>query len=305
MKRMEPAGRLAGALALILLGVAAPPGPAGGLDAETMTFEDVQQVIQSNGVDSIEDLLPLLPPNYRSEFTLMQRTFSLQAATFESPRVIMTGPHAILVMAFNGDPNAHLELDPDGTPRSPNAIPAAYHRLEIIQFRAATKTFEFREIDFSNPAGPIFSNANPPICLTCHLGPNPRPNWETYSNWPGAYGSSTDTDNGIAEFVGVIPYELVIYLIEEYGLEEGICLFDCDSVFCGPDCDDSEAQAKLDAERTAVQDFLASHLTHPRYQHLVNVAEHYAITNHKYDGRNNAVVNTRRGMSRSLLNLRA
>jgi len=181
--------RLVGGLAL-MLGWFSLCAPAAALDGETLTYEDLLGLISAHDVRSIEDLLPLLPENYRSEYTLMHTSRSLQPSTFDSPRVIMTGPRATLVIAFNGDPEA-----------------VRYNVLEIIQFREGgapadppnpstpPRGFEFREIVFSDldpPAPPVPSPANQPLCRFCHGNPDPRPNWEVYGEWPGAYGSSVD-----------------------------------------------------------------------------------------------------------------
>ena len=91
--------------------------PVSALDGETLTYEDLLGLIAAHDVRSIDELLPLLPADYRSEYTLMHTSPSLQPATFEYPRVIMTGPRATLVIAFNGDPQADR-----------------YNVLEIIQF---------------------------------------------------------------------------------------------------------------------------------------------------------------------------
>ena len=96
--------------------------PTSALDGETLSYEDLLGLIAAHDVRSIDELLPLLPADYRSEYTLMHTSPSLQPATFEYPRVIMTGPRATLVIAFNGDPQA-----------------MRHNVLEIIQFSRMTR----------------------------------------------------------------------------------------------------------------------------------------------------------------------
>ncbi len=68
----------------------------------------------------------------------------------------------------------------------------ATRQLEIIQYRKDQRAFEFRTIDFQEDGSPaVFSEKNPVLCLTCHRK-DPRPNWEHYSIWPGAYGEEDD-----------------------------------------------------------------------------------------------------------------
>jgi hypothetical protein len=61
----------------------------------------------------------------------------------------------------------------------------------MMQYREVGRRFEFREIEFPEDKDAVVSEANPKLCLTCH-GQDPRPNWEAYATWPGAYGSNDD-----------------------------------------------------------------------------------------------------------------
>jgi hypothetical protein len=159
---------------LAILGV----GRAVGASEPSFTYEDVAGLIQQRNLTSLEQLLPLLPESLRSSFTLMYDSRSLQAADARNPRAILFGKDASLVLAFNGD----------GAQRG-------FDDLEVIQYRPASRSFEMRRIQFPSPRNGFdkvqFSAANPPLCLGCH-GRDPRPNWERYPVWPGAYGSEDD-----------------------------------------------------------------------------------------------------------------
>jgi hypothetical protein len=187
------------AVLVLTLGWFGIGSPVSALDGETLTYEDLLWLISAHDVRSIDALLPLLPEDYRSEYTLMHTSRSLQPATLDYPhypRVIMTGPRATLVIAFNGDPQANR-----------------YNVLEIIQFREGgapanppnpatpPRGFEFLEIEFSGlnpPAPPLPKPANQQLCRSCHGEPERRPNWEVYGEWPGAYGSSVDQVANVA-----------------------------------------------------------------------------------------------------------
>lgn len=146
--------------------------PSIALASQPLTFEGVVGLIEKHGIQSIPELLPRLPRDYRSHYTLMYRSRSLQAASYLNPRAIVFGADAKLILAFNGHPSQK-----------------GYDRLEIIQFRDETKSFEFREITFGSKVH--VSPPNPPVCKQCHRD-DLRPNWEPYPNWSGAYGSNDD-----------------------------------------------------------------------------------------------------------------
>lgn len=147
--------------------------------AEPVTLESVLQYVQQHPeVRTIDDFLSRLPVSYRSQFTLMHTSNSLQTATPEMPRGILFGPDGKLLMAFASDPSKDR-----------------FDSLELIGFHADGARFEFREIRFpeqdaSKKAAEI-SEANPALCLRCHRA-DPRPNWEHYHTWPGAFASEDD-----------------------------------------------------------------------------------------------------------------
>jgi hypothetical protein len=147
------------------------------------TFSNLTDLVDKNSVQSIDGLLPLLPQDIRSRYVAVYRSRSLQASTFQKPRIIMFDHDAKFIAAFNGDPGLK-----------------GYDELEVIQFDESKSAFEFREIHFSKGAKPIVSDANPAKCLACHQSVqrkdvDPRPNWEPYSTWPGVYGSN---DGGLS-----------------------------------------------------------------------------------------------------------
>jgi hypothetical protein len=82
-------GRLPASFAVVLvltLGWFGMGSPASALDAETLAYENLLALIGEHDVRSIDELLPLLPEDYRSEYTLMHTSLSLQPATFDYPR---------------------------------------------------------------------------------------------------------------------------------------------------------------------------------------------------------------------------
>lgn len=146
-----------------------------------LTFEKVEATLQACNILRIEDLLPLLPPDFRSRYVLVHQSRSLQGATAIAPRVIMFGLDAKFIIAFSG--SAKLE---------------GYDSIETIEFDDQSKEFNFRSISFpsENRASqeqikPHISEKNPERCTHCHRK-ELRPNWDTYSSWPGVFGSKDD-----------------------------------------------------------------------------------------------------------------
>lgn len=144
-------------------------------------YESLVELIESKNVTSVEAALKELKnekPELFDTFILMYRSKSLQKGSFLAPRALLFEGSGRLVVSFNGDPKDYT----------------GYNKLEVMQFRDDTKKFEFREIAFRDGQPPQFSQANPAKCMQCHQSPDrknidPRPNWEPYNVWPGAYGS--------------------------------------------------------------------------------------------------------------------
>lgn len=154
--------------------------------ADDFQYEDLVSLIQKKSIRTMEDLLPLLPTDLRSNYTLMYESRSLQDATPTSPRVILFGKNAKLTCAFNGEPTQ-----------------AGYDSLECFQFRDETQSFDFRQIQFPTAENGLktvaFSRSGTSVdektsCMGCHGSPQfgLRPNWDSYSTWKGAYGENDD-----------------------------------------------------------------------------------------------------------------
>ena len=139
----------------------------------------VERLMETAGAErTIEGTIAALPIEMRANYVLMHRSRSLQKASVLEPRAILFAADGSLAMAFNG-----------GDPAM-----AGFDRIEAVQFRETQKRWEFREIAFAADGHPVLSEANPKRCLGCHQGSrrtdvDPRPNWEPYQFWPGAYGA--------------------------------------------------------------------------------------------------------------------
>lgn len=207
-------------------------------------YEGLVSMVQKNKIQSIDETIALLPQDFLRHYVLMYRSRSLQDASPLFPRAIVFGRSSKFILAFNGHEKQK-----------------GFNNLEIIQFREKENRWEFREITFFKDKPPVFSEANPKKCLECHQSPlrqnvDPRPNWEPYNFWPGAYASVDGT---------VKPTLKPNY--EAY-LKDGMSLSGVLSRFLPQD------QFLLD-EQASEEDNLEKFLNsvkpqHPRYKYLSN-----------------------------------
>ncbi len=178
-------------LLLGLLG-AAPPGQAAGFD-----FASLQSLLSHQDIGSVEELIAALPAAQRNRYALVFESRSLQGASPENPRVILFGPDARFIVTFNGSPAQQ-----------------GFRVVETMEFDDASKEFRLRELLFpERAAGPdqvVVSEVNPQRCTGCHGAP-PRPVWDTFPLWPGAYGEryraslSARERAGLAAFLALQP----------------------------------------------------------------------------------------------------
>ncbi|MDH3639670.1 MAG: hypothetical protein OES09_14590 [Gammaproteobacteria bacterium] len=143
------------------------------------SYAHLVQLIESRGLQRIEDVLPHLPTELRRNYTLAYRSRSAQEGSFEFPRAILFGRDAKFIIAFNGHPEQRGFTD-----------------LEVLQFNDQRREFELYRISFADKV--VYSAKNPKTCVACH-GASPRPIWSSYEyaspdtrHWPGMYGSIHD-----------------------------------------------------------------------------------------------------------------
>jgi len=166
----EPFSAVRRTLCLFLgLLCAAPPGQAAGFN-----FASLQSLLSQQDIGSVEELITALPAMQRNRYALVFESRSLQGASLESPRVILFGPDARFIVTFNGSPAQR-----------------GFRVVETMEFDEESKEFRLRELLFPEPAAGldkvVVSEVNPQRCARCHGAP-PRPVWDTFPLWPGAYG---------------------------------------------------------------------------------------------------------------------
>jgi len=157
------------------------------LDQE-LTLDKLMSAITTQHLNTIEDVAAFLPPEMKHyNYVVMFKSRSLQEASVTNPRIISYTPSARFVVTFNGG-------DPDMY---------GSDTIEMVQFDDKKSRFDFYELQFNDSGLPTLSQANPPRCLTCHqsaarLDIDPRPNWEPYDSWPGAFGSHSLEEGSFA-----------------------------------------------------------------------------------------------------------
>lgn len=146
----------------------------------SLDLASLKTLIQSNQVKTIDELVPLLPPQMKRNAMYVYSTNALnpQLVKPESPRVILFNEDASLILAFTRNPGAQ-------------SIQSGDDQLEIMSVNPTTKSFELRSPPFDGKNIPFAtgdSPVNPTMCLKCH-GTDPRPIFPSYNAWPGFFGS--------------------------------------------------------------------------------------------------------------------
>lgn len=151
------------------------------------SLPQLEKILNSkNAPKTIEQTLDRIgeeAPRIYENFVLMYRSKSLQESSFMHPRAIVYNTDASFLMTFNG-----------------HSSQRGFKQLEMIQFKPVENKWELRELREENGKLTL-SDPNPRQCLHCHqsaqrVEADPRPNWEPYSRWPGAYGSEGVHFNG-------------------------------------------------------------------------------------------------------------
>jgi cytochrome c553 len=140
---------------------------------DRFTLQSLRELIATHNVESVQELLAILPAELRAHYTLVFSSRSLQDATLQNPRAILFGTDAQLIITFNGERSQR-----------------GYESVETMELAAGSSSFSFREISFSpdhKRSAPQISDANPARCVVCHDNPA-RPIWDTPPAWPGVYG---------------------------------------------------------------------------------------------------------------------
>ena len=154
------------------------------LTAQQTPYEQLLSILERRPAN-IEQVLLALPEELRSNFTFVHESRSPHRGDIDRrfPRVVLFSEDARLLLAFTGNPRA-----------------ASYDQLEVIHFDDARSAFHTSRFILGdavrrNPALKAAVAGNGALdrdeCTRCH-GADVRPIFDSYSLWPGFYGSTAD-----------------------------------------------------------------------------------------------------------------
>lgn len=145
------------------------------LEVKTILNSDLKT---GKPLESIEQLIPLLPLELRKNFTFVYNSRSPFKASISAdfPRVILFSSDARYILTFTGNPEK-----------------PGYDILETLSFNDQKSEFELEA--FTLPAArkrKDYGALDTQNCQRCH-GTDSRPIFDSYPLWPGFYGSIQDT----------------------------------------------------------------------------------------------------------------
>jgi hypothetical protein len=149
------------------------------LDPE-MSCADLKNQIVAQQIKKVDDVLPLLPSEYKKNTVLVYDSHALKThlVSFATPRMIFFNEDGSMILTVSRDPGAQV-------------IQSGGDSIELSCFNKKTWVYEFFDIPFDSKNVPFVDfqpTKNPEVCLKCH-GSNPRPILQDYNAWPGFYGS--------------------------------------------------------------------------------------------------------------------
>lgn len=165
------------------------------VQAKKFTHTDLESLLDKNPktkkpVQSIAELIPLLPKEFRQNYTFVfdSRSPFKESITPKFPRTILFSKDTRLVLTYTGDPKA-----------------PGYDILEYMYFEDNTAIFKMgvRDLNINKKSklnrfiASLFKaekskTLDTHSCTQCH-GTDPRPINDSYPLWPGFYGSIRDT----------------------------------------------------------------------------------------------------------------
>lgn len=141
----------------------------------TPHVDAIENILANESLTDLDQLLARLNPKWRGRMMLVYHSRSLQSASLDRPRVILSAPDNQFFAAFSGA----------------EGLQPADQRLELLEAYGAQAP-RFAEVLPDPDTGRLRLRRDPPNCFTCHKG---QPIWDSYPHWPGFFGS---THNGRA-----------------------------------------------------------------------------------------------------------
>ena len=102
-------------------------------EGATFTYKDFVSLIQTRDVRSVEEAIPLLPQEMRTNIALMAQSRSIQGASAQNPRAILFSDDGSMVVTFNGD-----------------VTQRGGDHIEVVSFDETKARFQFSTITFAS-----------------------------------------------------------------------------------------------------------------------------------------------------------
>ncbi len=229
--------------------------------------------------DAMDYFISILPESYRRHFTLVHRSYSIQESSPLSPRVIMYGNDAQVMMTFNAGKDVNHKSMQGGD------------SIEVIAWNPEKKTWDFSELKFGENKQ-ITHRKNPTSCVMCHAGtPKPvdisqaakyqnflKPIFPQYPFWPGFYGSVNDIvgiDDADSKDTIMRNFKATMDQIKGLtfaGTEE---LFQLNQALSKNPRYQAVVQNEFDVHQKYFKTFMDSMKSRNRYRHLVTLKDMY------------------------------
>jgi hypothetical protein len=148
-------------------------GKAEGSEAVGKFVPWIESQLSQNSVNSVEDVLKVLPSSFSKNKVLLYASQSPQDSTPQLPRMVFFTDNAETLLAIGGNPKSD-----------------SYPRIDVLE-KNISGEYESALVDFSETHGSKISK-NPASCLSCHAdfhGVQPLRNVYSGGVFPGVFAS--------------------------------------------------------------------------------------------------------------------
>jgi len=148
----------------------------GELDVVDFDLSTVRKIVSQEKPKNVAEFLSsaLIPDSVRQRFLLLKKSFSIQKANEDCPRVLMYNSDTSLVLSFNCGTGGGDWVEEHGDTS-----------VEVALLNRKTGAYENYDISFASDSDPKLSEVNPDICLECHHSKDTvfmGSNWKWFSD---------------------------------------------------------------------------------------------------------------------------
>lgn len=160
---------------------------------KAMSEDILLDLLEKNQVTELDQVVSLLPPAFTAHFTMKHgEMIDGPRGHKAEPDVPGFGQHSepLAPRTFLFDYNSGFVISYNGGKDSKGVAQQGGQTLDTMSFDATNKSFRLVKIDFPIAKG-VKAQPNNKDCTSCH-GPNNRPIFSMYPDWPRFYGSDND-----------------------------------------------------------------------------------------------------------------